>query len=45
LSVDPIAENEAADPLLELLRSGAARDENDFLAELESQRSPATVSP
>jgi CheY-like chemotaxis protein len=38
-------EHDAGDPLLELLRSGTALDENDFLAELQSQRTPATVSP
>jgi hypothetical protein len=35
---------EAEDPLLELLRSGCALDEEAFLAELHRQRTPADVS-
>lgn len=38
------AEGDAEDPLLELLRSGSALDEEEFLAELARQRTPADVS-
>jgi len=37
------AESDTEDPLLELLRSGVALDEEDFLAELARQRTPADV--
>jgi len=35
---------DAEDPLLELLRTGAALDEEAFLAELQSQRTPVNVA-
>ena len=37
-------DNEAEDPLLELLRTGKALEEEAFLAELQRQRTPASVS-
>jgi len=37
------AENDAEDPLLELLRTGNALEEEAFLTELQRQRTPATV--
>jgi len=41
LSQTAVAEGDAEDPLLELLRSGGGMDEGEFLAELARQRSPA----
>ena len=38
------AESDAEDPLLELLRTGKALEEEAFLAELHRQRNPAAVS-
>ena len=38
------AETDAEDPLLELLRTGSALEEEAFLAELHRQRTPASVS-
>jgi hypothetical protein len=43
LSQSAMVENDG-DPLLELLRSGVALDEKQFLAELARQRMPACVS-
>jgi CheY-like chemotaxis protein len=37
-------ENDTEDPLLELLRTGSALDEDAFLADLHRQRTPADVS-
>jgi CheY-like chemotaxis protein len=44
LNVKPEAAAELDDPLLELLRSGGAREESEFLAELHRQRTSAAVS-
>ncbi len=44
LSQSSGAGTEAEDPLLELLRTGKALDEEAFLAELHRQRTPASVS-
>lgn len=44
LSQNTIAEGDAEDCLLELLRSGGALEEEEFLAELARQRTPADVS-
>lgn len=44
LSQNTGAPSEAEDALLELLRSGVAMDEEEFLAELARQRTPAAVS-
>jgi hypothetical protein len=37
-------ESDVEDPLLELLRTGNALEEEEFLAELHRQRTPAPVS-
>jgi DNA-binding response OmpR family regulator len=44
LSQSSSATTEAEDPLLELLRTGNALDEEAFLAELHRQRNPVSVS-
>jgi hypothetical protein len=44
LSHTSSAATDAEDPLLELLRTGNALEEEAFLAELHRQRTPAAVS-
>jgi hypothetical protein len=44
LSATVISATDGEDPLLELLRTGSALEEEAFLAELQQQRNPASVS-
>jgi hypothetical protein len=44
LSPTSSAETDAEDPLLELLRTGNALEEEAFLAELHRQRTPASIT-